>query len=69
MAVVEADGTIVEGLVDLAFEEDGVWHVIDFKTDRDPVTTLGRYRLQIGVYMKAIAQATGLPTRGWLVQT
>lgn len=68
ITVVEADGVVVEGLVDLAFEEDGVWHVVDFKTDRDPASTLDRYRLQIAVYMRAVALATGRPVQGWLVR-
>ena len=29
------DGTLVEGVVDLAFEEDGAWIVVDYKTDRE----------------------------------
>ena len=24
---------ILEGVIDLAFEENGTWHVVDFKTD------------------------------------
>jgi hypothetical protein len=30
-----ADGTLVEGVVDLAFEERGGWIVVDYKTDRE----------------------------------
>jgi ATP-dependent helicase/nuclease subunit A len=30
-----ADGTIVEGVLDLAFREKDVWTVVDFKTDRE----------------------------------
>ena len=29
------DGTLVEGIVDLAFEEAGEWTVVDYKTDRE----------------------------------
>ena len=29
------DGTLVEGVVDLAFRDDGTWVVVDFKTDRE----------------------------------
>ena len=42
------DGTLVEGVVDLAFEEDGEWTVVDYKTDRE-IATAGedQYRRQL----------------------
>ncbi len=38
-------GTLVEGNVDLAVEEDGEWKVIDFKTDQPLKAGLEKYRL------------------------
>ena len=38
------DGTLVEGVVDLAFEEDGAWIVVDYKTDRE-IGGRGRARI------------------------
>jgi ATP-dependent helicase/nuclease subunit A len=63
------DGTLVEGVVDLAFEEDGVWTVVDYKTDRE-LATAGedRYRRQVALYANAIARATRLRARGVLVR-
>jgi ATP-dependent exoDNAse (exonuclease V) beta subunit len=63
------DGTLVEGVVDLAFEEAGGWVVVDYKTDRE-IATAGedRYRRQIALYASAIAQATGTPTSAVLVR-
>ena len=63
------DGTIVEGVVDLAFEEDGVWTVVDYKTDRE-IESEGedRYRRQIALYATAIAQATGSRAAGVLLR-
>jgi len=54
------DGTMVEGVVDLAFEEAGEWTVVDYKTDRE-IAASGedRYRRQVALYASAIAQATG----------
>ena len=59
------DGTLVEGVVDLAFEEDGVWTVVDYKTDRE-IATAGeeQYRRQLALYASAIARATGAPAVG-----
>ena len=54
------DGTIVEGIVDLAFEEHGRWIVVDYKTDREfAAGGAARYRRQVALYAAAIAQATG----------
>ena len=50
---------MLEGIVDLAFEQDGAWTVVDYKTDRE-IAALGeeRYRRQVALYASAIAQAT-----------
>jgi ATP-dependent helicase/nuclease subunit A len=63
-----ADGTLVEGVVDLAFEDGGRWVVVDYKTDRE-LAALGedRYRLQVALYASAISQATGAPCDGVLL--
>jgi ATP-dependent exoDNAse (exonuclease V) beta subunit len=63
------DGLLVEGIVDLAFEEHGAWTVIDYKTDRELAATgTDQYRRQIALYTSAIAQATGQPATGILVR-
>ena len=64
-----SDGTMVEGVVDLAFEEQGAWTVVDYKTDRE-IAAAGedRYRRQVAMYVAAIAQATGCAARGVLVR-
>jgi ATP-dependent helicase/nuclease subunit A len=63
------DGSLVEGVVDLAFLEDGEWLVVDFKTDRE-ISEAGveRYSRQVALYAAAIARATGLAAKGWLVR-
>jgi hypothetical protein len=53
------DGTLVEGVADLAFLEGDTWTVVDFKTDRELETRLEDYRMQVGIYAEAIALATG----------
>ena len=62
-------GTLVEGVVDLAFEEDEAgWTVVDFKTDEDLARGLDRYRRQVALYAGAIARATGRPVRGMILR-
>ena len=63
------DGSLVEGIVDLAFEEAGQWIVVDYKSDRI-LAAEGeeRYRRQIGFYAAAIREATGLAASGVLVR-
>jgi ATP-dependent exoDNAse (exonuclease V) beta subunit len=62
-------GVLVEGVVDLAFEEDGQWTVVDYKTDRE-LLTIGedRYRRQVETYALAIREATGQPVSGILLR-
>ena len=64
-----SDGTLIEGIVDLAFEQDGAWTVVDYKTDRE-IAASGeeRYRRQVALYASAIAQSTGAPASGVLVR-
>jgi ATP-dependent helicase/nuclease subunit A len=72
--VADIEGRLVEGFIDLAFEDgDGRLVVVDYKTD--VVTTPAEvdraerhHRLQIGAYAVALARATGREVaEGWLV--
>jgi ATP-dependent exoDNAse (exonuclease V) beta subunit len=57
-----ADGSISEGIVDLAFLEEGVGYtVIDFKTDVDVTPNKDVYARQVSAYARAISAATGMP--------
>jgi ATP-dependent exoDNAse (exonuclease V) beta subunit len=62
------DGTLVEGVVDAAFEEVGGWTVVDFKTDVELDARGDEYRRQVDLYARAIAGATGKPARAVLLQ-
>ena len=61
-------GTLVEGVVDLAFREAGVWTVVDFKTDQELEAELERYRRQVALYAELIARATGEPATPLLLR-
>ena len=67
LTVAEAD-VVIEGVADLAFEEKDGWIVVDFKTDAEIGDRLQTYKRQIGVYVEAIAKATGRPAAGTLFQ-
>ena len=54
-------------MVDLAFRERGEWTVVDFKTDVELSDALDIYRTQVGLYVTAVAAATGEPARGVLM--
>jgi ATP-dependent exoDNAse (exonuclease V) beta subunit len=62
-------GTLIEGIVDLAFEENGRWTVVDYKTDRE-LRAIGeeQYRRQVELYASAIAKATGQPADGIILR-
>lgn len=59
------DGTLVEGVVDLAWSDGRSWTVVDYKTDD---ADRKRYRSQLRLYAHALRQATGLPARGILLE-
>lgn len=62
----QKDGAMIEGVLDLAFEENGITTVIDFKTDHELAAGESRYRAQVQQYVAAVARATGRPARGVL---
>jgi ATP-dependent exoDNAse (exonuclease V) beta subunit len=64
----EVDGTLVEGAIDLVIEEDDRLIVLDFKTDREVAADLDRYRRQVGLYCRALAEATGQTVKGGLLR-
>jgi hypothetical protein len=63
---VNDDGTLIEGVLDLAFAEEDATVVVDFKTDHELSSGEARYRAQLRQYVQAVARATGRPARGIL---
>jgi len=60
------DGVVVEGFIDLLWEDDAGLHVADWKTDRvtspsDRRDKADRYALQLATYALALEQVTGRP--------
>jgi ATP-dependent helicase/nuclease subunit A len=68
VAIAVDEGTLVEGVADLALEEADGWVVVDFKTDVDPTEPLDSYARQVEIYADAIRTATGRPARGVLLR-
>ncbi len=68
VTVVEPDGSILEGVLDLAFEDDDGWTVVDFKTQAELTGPLARYRRQVGAYASVVARVTGRPARAVLLR-
>jgi ATP-dependent exoDNAse (exonuclease V) beta subunit len=62
----QKDGTLIEGVLDLAFDEGDATIVVDFKTDRELAAGETRYRAQLQQYLAAVSRATGRPARGVL---
>jgi ATP-dependent helicase/nuclease subunit A len=62
-----SDGSLVEGVLDLAFREQDAWTVVDFKTDRELQKELEHHKRQVGLYAQSIEQATGQPCGGILM--
>jgi hypothetical protein len=64
------DGSLVEGTIDLAFDEGEPARlvVLDFKTDRELEADFERYRRQLAIYCTALAALRGQPARGILMR-
>ncbi len=61
--------TMVQGIVDCAFIENGEWILIDYKTDynTDPEIFIPRHEAQMNWYRTAVERLTGTPVREmWL---
>jgi ATP-dependent helicase/nuclease subunit A len=63
-----ADGTLVEGVLDLAFREKDAWTVVDFKTDRELEKELVHYKRQVSLYARSIERSTGQRCTGKLMR-
>ncbi len=63
-----ADGTLVEGVLDLAFSGKDGWTVVDFKTDRELDKELDHYKRQVRLYLSSIEHVTGQPCAGILMK-
>jgi ATP-dependent exoDNAse (exonuclease V) beta subunit len=63
---VQTDGTLVEGVLDLAFDEHGETIVVDFKTDHELAAGEARYRAQLRQYLGAVSRVTGRRASGVL---
>jgi ATP-dependent exoDNAse (exonuclease V) beta subunit len=62
----QQDGTMIEGVLDLAFDEGDATVVVDFKTDHELAAGETRYRAQLQQYLAAVTRATGRPAAGIL---
>jgi ATP-dependent exoDNAse (exonuclease V) beta subunit len=59
---------IVDGQVDLAYETEHGWMVIDFKTDIEIATAQDAYVRQVSLYVEAVARATGRTVTGVILK-
>ncbi|MDD7489441.1 MAG: PD-(D/E)XK nuclease family protein, partial [Clostridiales bacterium] len=59
------DGSLVQGIIDCCFIEDGAWVIVDYKTnyvgDNDPREIAERYIPQLTGYENALKSITGIP--------
>jgi len=57
----------LEGVIDLAFEENGTWSVVDFKTDAEIGPNRKRYENQLRWYCLALARLNNAPVQAHLL--
>jgi len=63
----EADGSLVEGVLDLAFRRGDKWIVVDFKTDHEIEDAKAQYEAQVRLYARAVSEATGCESEAALL--
>jgi ATP-dependent exoDNAse (exonuclease V) beta subunit len=59
---------IVDGQIDLAYETESGWVVVDFKTDIEIVNAQDAYKRQVAMYCEAVKLATGQEATGVLLR-
>jgi ATP-dependent helicase/nuclease subunit A len=59
---------LLEGAIDLAFEESGAWTIVDFKTDEELETQLARYERQVALYRQAVEKSTEKPAHAYILR-
>ena len=61
----DGENLFLQGIIDTAFEEDGEWVLVDYKTDR--VTSgedlIKRYKIQMDLYKEALQRLTEMPVK------
>jgi ATP-dependent exoDNAse (exonuclease V) beta subunit len=62
------DGVLIDGQIDLAFESEDGWTVVDFKTDAELGMAEDVYRRQVALYVDALAAITGTPAAGTILR-
>jgi ATP-dependent exoDNAse (exonuclease V) beta subunit len=69
IVVKEEDGSVTEGVLDLAFRDERAagWIVVDYKTDVELGDRQRDYEAQVLLYARAVATATGEPAKGVLL--
>jgi ATP-dependent exoDNAse (exonuclease V) beta subunit len=61
------ENRILEGVIDLAFEENGTWHIVDFKTDAEIGPSRKRYENQLRWYALALSRLNQMPVEAHLL--
>jgi ATP-dependent exoDNAse (exonuclease V) beta subunit len=66
--MLKLDGArVLEGVIDLAFEAEDRWHIVDFKTDADLERNRARYTRQLEWYALAVARLNNSPVEAHLL--
>jgi ATP-dependent exoDNAse (exonuclease V) beta subunit len=59
---------LVDGQVDLAYETEDGWVIVDFKTDIEIASAQDAYKQQVALYVEAVQRATGHKASGVLLR-
>jgi ATP-dependent exoDNAse (exonuclease V) beta subunit len=62
------DGVVIDGQIDLAFDNGRGWTVVDFKTDAELGASEDDYRRQVALYAEALTDITGRPAAATILR-
>ena len=59
------ESTLLQGVIDCCFLEEGAWVLVDYKTDRahDVPALIAQYAPQLALYARALLDITGIPVK------
>ena len=61
----DGENLFLQGIIDTAFEENGEWVLVDYKTNRvkSGGDLIKRYKIQMDLYKEALQRLTGMPVK------
>ncbi|MBR2808940.1 MAG: PD-(D/E)XK nuclease family protein, partial [Erysipelotrichaceae bacterium] len=54
---------LINGIIDVLYNKDGQWYIVDYKTNADPDDLDLKYRSQLEAYKEALEKIAGIKAK------